>query len=89
MARLYVHHKVADYPKWRQVFDEMTATRTKFGMTGQTVFHVAGDSNEVVVLTEWPSVDKARAYAQSPDLKQGMQNAGVVSQPNVLFLEEA
>jgi heme-degrading monooxygenase HmoA len=89
MAILFVHHKVEDYPKWRKVFDEVTATRTGYGETGQQVFRVAGDPNDVVILTTWPSAEKARGYAQSPELRQGMQDAGVTSQPTVLFLEEA
>jgi hypothetical protein len=89
MARLYVHHKVEDYAQWRKVFDDMTDLRTSFGMTGEQVFQVASDPKEIVIITDWPTVEKARAYAQSPDLKQGMQRAGVVSQPEILFLEEA
>jgi len=89
MAQLFVHHKVEDYPKWRRVFDEMDGLRKSFGMTGSRVLRAAADANEIVILTEWPSVDKARAYAQSADLKEGMQRAGVISQPEVLFLEEA
>lgn len=89
MAILFVHHKVEDYGKWRKVFDEVTGNRTNYGMSGQQVFRVAGDSNDVVVITTWPSVEKARGYAQSPELRQAMQNAGVASQPAVLFLEES
>jgi heme-degrading monooxygenase HmoA len=89
MAILFVHHKVEDYPKWRKVFDDLTATRTSYGMSGQQVFQVAGDPNDVVIFTTWPSVEKAREYATSDDLRQGMQNAGVASQPGVLFLKEA
>ncbi len=89
MAKLFVHHKVADYKKWREVFDSMTSLRTSFGMTGQEVLQATGDPNEIVVITEWHSADEARAYSASPDLKQGMQKAGVISQPEVLILEEA
>ncbi len=89
MAILFVHHKVEDYGKWRKVFDDLTATRTAFGMTGQQVFQIAGDPHDVVILTTWPSTEKAREYAQSDDLRQGMQNAGVTSQPAVLFLSES
>jgi heme-degrading monooxygenase HmoA len=89
MAQLFVHHKVADYAKWRQVYDEMDGIRRQFGMTDAQVLCSASDPNEVVILTVWPTVDHARQYAQSPDLKQGMQKAGVISQPEVLFLEEA
>lgn len=88
MAQLFVHHKVADYSAWRQVYDEMTALRTQFGSSGGVVMRTASDPNEIVILTHWPTVEKARAYAQSPELKEGMQRAGVISQPEVLFLDE-
>jgi hypothetical protein len=39
------------------------------------------------ILTDWPSLEQARAYATSPDLKNALQKAGVVSQPDVAFLE--
>jgi antibiotic biosynthesis monooxygenase (ABM) superfamily enzyme len=89
MAKLFVHHKVADYAQWREVFDAVTHTRTSYGMTGQSVMQAAGDTNDLVVITDWKTVDQARAYATSADLKQAMQKAGVISQPEVLFLEEA
>jgi heme-degrading monooxygenase HmoA len=53
------------------------------------VFQSASDPNEITILTDWRSVDEARAYAQSTELKEGMKNAGVISQPDVMFLEEA
>jgi len=88
MAKLYVHHKVADYAAWRAVFDSMDGIRRSFGQTGSQVFHTANDPNEIVALTEWNSIEDARRYAQSPELKEGMKRAGVVSQPDVLFLEQ-
>lgn len=88
MARLYVHHKVQDYAAWRKVFDDMTSLRTRFGSTGQQVYQVGNDPNEIIILTDWHNLEQARAYAQSPELKEGMKNAGVTSQPEVLFLEE-
>jgi quinol monooxygenase YgiN len=87
MTTLSVHHKVADYSKWRKVYDETEVTRRKFGMTSAHVFRAASDPNEITVLTEWPSIDQAKAYATSPDLKSAMQNAGVISPPDVAFLE--
>jgi quinol monooxygenase YgiN len=89
MAQLFVHHKVKDYAAWRKVFDELTGVRTKFGSTGQHVYRSGNDANDVVIITDWHDIEQARAYAQSPDLREGMQHAGVISQPEVLFLEEA
>jgi heme-degrading monooxygenase HmoA len=89
MARLQVHHKVKDYAAWRKVFDEVTSTRTRFGSTGHQVYRVGNDPNDLIIVTDWHSLDEARAYAQSSELKEAMQHAGVISQPEVLFLEEA
>jgi heme-degrading monooxygenase HmoA len=88
MTQLFVHHKVEDYSKWRRVYDEMDGLRKTFGMTGARVFHTTTNPNEIVIITDWPTPEKARAYAQSPDLKKAMQNAGVISQPDILILEE-
>ncbi len=89
MATLFVHHKVQDYKAWRKVFDDLTAMRTDYGCTGHKVFQAPSDPNEITILTEWKDVDRAKAYATSDDLKQGMKNAGVISQPDVMFLAEA
>ena len=89
MATLFVHLKAKDYAAWRKVFDDVTPTRTRFGCTGYKVFQSSSDPNEITVLTDWRNVDDAKAYATSPDLKDGMKNAGVISQPDVMFLAEA
>ncbi|MGE5378944.1 MAG: antibiotic biosynthesis monooxygenase [Bacteroidota bacterium] len=89
MATLFVHHKVQDYTAWRKAFDDLTAMRTGFGCTGHKVFQSPNDPNEITILTDWKNIDEAKAYATSPDLKDGMKNAGVISQPEVMFLAEA
>ncbi len=88
MVQLFVHHKVHDFDHWRTVFDSMDSLRQRYGSTGARVFRNASDPSEVIILTEWPSFDHAQQYAQSDDLRQGMQQAGVMSPPEVLFLEE-
>jgi quinol monooxygenase YgiN len=89
MATLYVHHKVKNYATWRKVFDDLTAMRTGHGCTGHKVFQAPGDPNEITILTDWKTIDNAREYATSEDLKNGMKDAGVISQPDVAFLAEA
>ena len=89
MATLYVHHKVKDYATWRKVFDDLTSMRTGHGCTGHKVYQAPGDPNDITILTEWKSVDHAKEYATSNDLKEGMKDSGVISQPDVAFLTEA
>ena len=87
MTTLSIHLKIAEYPKWRAVFDAMDPARLQFGQTGYGVFRSASDPLELTVHTQWPSLERARAYAISPDLKNAMQKAGIISQPEVAFLE--
>jgi hypothetical protein len=89
MIKLLVHHKVQEYSAWRKVLDDLASTRAQFGSTGQQVFQSPSDPNEVTILTDWSSVDEAKAYATSTELKEGMKDAGVISQPDVMFLTEA
>ena len=89
MAKLIVHHKVQDYSAWRKVFDDHETSRREFGSTGAQVFQSASDTNDITSITDWPSVDAAKAFATSASLKEAMKNAGVISQPDVMFLVEA
>ena len=88
MTTLFVHHKVEDYAVWRKVFDDLTPIRTSYGAIGQRVFQSPDDPNEVTIFTEFKTIDQAKNYSASDDLKEGMKNAGVASPPEVMFLVE-
>ena len=88
MPYLLVRHKVADYAKWKPFFDQHGATRKANGSQGGRLLRNANDPNELVVLFEWDDLEKARQFAQSNDLREIMQRAGVVDQPDIYFLEE-
>ena len=89
MAHILVRHKVADFDKWKSVFDEHSTMRKDNGSKGGVVFRSSDDPNEVVVLLEWENLEKARQFVQSEDLKQAMQRAGVTDPPSITFLDEA
>jgi heme-degrading monooxygenase HmoA len=42
----------------------------------------------VVILFEWESLEKARQYFQSDELRQNMQRAGISGPPDVQYLNE-
>ena len=89
MPYLLVRHTVEDYAKWKAVFDGHAAVRKTSGSRGGYLFRNADSPNEIVVLFEWDDLDHARQFAHSDDLRQAMQNAGVISRPELFFLEEA
>ena len=89
MAKLIVHQKVQAYSTFRKVYDEQTTTFTEFGCTNAQVFQSPSDPNEITIITDWPSVEAAKAFVTSPSLKEAMKQSAAISQPEILFLVEA
>jgi antibiotic biosynthesis monooxygenase (ABM) superfamily enzyme len=88
MARLFVRHKVNDYSKWRKVYDDFEETRTGMGEIGDSVYQLAGDSNDVTVIHDFDSVDRAKAFMESSELREAMGNAGVAGRPDIWITDE-
>lgn len=88
MPYMLIRHKVKDYAKWKPVYDEHNATRKEAGSKGGRIFRKANDPDELIILFEWDSLDNAKKFAKSDDLKKRMQEAGVSDQPDIYFLEE-
>ena len=82
-ARLFVHHEVADYGIWRKTFDAFAPTQKKLGIIGSSVYQSADNANDVTVIHDFKSVEKAKAFAASPELKAAMEKAGVKGAPQV------
>ena len=89
MPYVLVRHKVADYTTWKTMFDEGELGRRAGGCTGGYGFRNADDPNEVFILREATDREQARHAAQSEEMRQSMQRAGVADQPDLYFLEEA
>jgi len=88
MPYLLVRQKVADYEKWKSAFDAHSLTRQTNGSRGGQLFRGASDPNEVILLLEWDVLEKARQFAQSEELREEMQQAGVVDHPTIYFLKD-
>ena len=87
MSYVIVKHKVADYARWKLIFDADGANRQAGGCKGGQLFRSADDPNEVVMLFEW-DLEQARQFSQSEELRAKMQEAGVLGPPDFYFLEE-
>lgn len=91
MPYLLERHKVNDYDRWREVFDGDTAGREAAGCLGARVFRDADNPDEVVVLFEWDSLERARQRIETATLGQKFDEAGVsggIGQTEFYFLEE-
>lgn len=88
MAHLLTLFTVEDYAKWKTVFDEHAPMRKAHGSQGGRRFRNADNPSEIIVLLEWDDVEKAREFAGSEDLREAMQQAGVVGRPETRLMEE-
>jgi len=88
MPYVLIRHKVTDYDSWRPVFDDHGRAREAAGSTGGQVFQNAEDLTEVVVLLEWDSVEDARRFIHSKDLREAMTRSGVTDTPDMFVLEK-
>ena len=84
-----VRHKIADYGKWRAVFDADEGRRKSAGLTNPRVYRSADDKNEVVMIFDIADMKKAKEFTAAPELKDAMMKAGVVDMPTMFFLESA
>lgn len=88
MAYLLIDHTVDDYGEWKPYFDDHASARGEGGSKGGQLFHKEGEPNEIVALFEWDSLENAHEFAASDDLRDTMEEAGVVGEPELHFLEK-
>jgi len=89
MSHVLIRHKVSDFSIWREAFDKFKDARKEGGEKSFQVLQHTEDSNNLYVMFEWDSVDNARKFLDSPQLKTAMQEAGVAEAPEINFLIEA
>ncbi len=88
MAHMLIRHKVADFKKWKPVFEDHRPAREAAGLKDLHLWHNADDPSEVTLLFEASDLGKAKEFAGSSDLKEKMQAAGVQGAPDIVFLTE-
>ncbi len=88
MASMFIKLRVADFAKWKAVFDEREGTRRAAGFTAHGVHRDADDPNVVIIAFRVRDVAGAKAYAGSEDLRAAMERAGAQGPPEIWFAEE-
>ena len=87
MTYFTIRLTVADYAKWRPIFDADGSRRLAGGATGvQSVYRDLANPNDITMLFEWDNLESAQRFLQDPALAENMQLSGVVSAPEIRFL---
>lgn len=85
---MLVHHKVRDFSAWKHGYDAHRPKRVEAGVAEKFVLRDDDNPNEVVVLFEAEDLKRAKAFAESADLRQTMKNAGVTDTPEIHYLHD-
>ncbi len=87
MAHMFVRHTVANFDAWKPAYDGDSSNRKSFGITDIGLHLNVGDSNDVTLVFEVESVERAREYTESEDLRDAMMRAGVQGRPDIWFTD--
>lgn len=87
MNYILIRHQVADFAKWKSAYDAHSPARTSAGLKEDHLLRNIDSPNEVILLFSAQDLNKARQFAESDELRQRMQQAGVSDKPDVWFLK--
>ena len=82
--------KVEDYEKWKAEFDtgEGNVFRKSGGMRSYQLFRTEDDSNTLALLCEFDTLDAARKFVQSDELKEVSRQFGVIGESGSWIIDE-
>jgi len=89
MAHILVRHKVADFDKWKPLFEDHRPVREAASLKNLYLWRNEGDPNDIIVLFEASDLAKAKEFLGSSELKIKMQEHGVQGAPEIVFLSES
>jgi hypothetical protein len=84
-ARMFVRLEVVQFSEWVKTYDGFAPARKAAGITESTLWQSADDPNDVTIINDFPSLQQARAFAASGELKDAMRNSGLKGPPQVWF----
>ena len=88
MIRLFVRHTVADYSKWRAIFDAFQSVQTAHGVRGKGVYQSLDNPNDVTLWHDFDTAEAAHAFVALPELRDTMAKADVQGTPQLWFTQE-
>ncbi|MBN8779889.1 antibiotic biosynthesis monooxygenase [Thiobacillus sp.] len=86
---VFIIHEVDDYEAWKAVFDQAAGIRKQAGEIRYRLLRRddAAAARHIVHFSEWISLERARAFFESPELVEIRRKAGVHA-PTFLYLDE-
>jgi hypothetical protein len=89
VSTIIIRHRVADFDVWKAAFDEHGSVRRDHGLADTGLLRDEEDASMVTILLSTDDTARAREFLASDSLRETMQGAGVVSQPEVWIANDA
>lgn len=77
MIRMFIWHRVRNYPRWRKGYDTFWRTQPPKGIKPAGVYQDVTNPNAVTVVHDVKTAGRARSFARSKRLRTAMRGAGV------------
>jgi hypothetical protein len=84
---IHIRHRVEDYPKWKEGFDQTAEFKRSLGWKAYRLFAIEGDNTHVLVMEEFETAEQAREFIRSEYLREAMGRAGVSDKPDIQMVE--
>ena len=89
MIRMLCRNKVADFEKWKTVFDSHAGdAHRQFGLRLEHLWRSVEDPNNVFFMFEVSDIEKARAFINAPEAEEAGRVSGVLD-GECHFIEES
>jgi len=88
MPYVLIQHNVAKYAAFEPVFRDDEERRRRNGSKGGRLFQNIADPNHLFALFEWDTVEDAKKFAESYELREAVEWASDSNPPRVTVVEE-
>lgn len=89
MSKVILTHRVKDYAKWRPIYDADEQRRQNAGWKNVTVYRPINDPNNIHMIGEVDDPSNLDKMVSDPELGKLMEEAGVISKPEIIVLNPA
>ena len=88
MPYVLIHHNVADYDRFRAVFDDDAARRKRLGSQGGRLLRSTLGPNDFFALFEWDDVENARKFVASYETREALEWVLPIEEVRAFVLED-
>ena len=84
-----ITHNVRNFQDWKKSFDSFKPIRSELGEKSAKVFRNVDMPERITVVNEWATDEAAHKFLADKRLKEKMQEAGVIGEPQIEILTQA